>query len=299
MPRKPKPFTDINHSMVWRVGEREIDLAERGLIMGILNITPDSFSDGGQWMDPEKAAAHAFEMEAEGASIIDIGGESTRPGAAAVSTENELARVIPVIQAIRAQSEVLISVDTSKAAVARAALDAGAEIINDVTGLQGDPAMLETARQCDAGLVVMHMKGDPRTMQKAPTYGNVVEDVAGFFAERQARTTAAGILAERILFDPGIGFGKELEHNLALLRHLDRLSPEERPLLIGVSRKAFIGRVLGSTDLEDRYWATVALTSYTRERGARVFRVHDVLPNAQALRMTEAILLAPGDRPAG
>lgn len=259
--------------------------------MGILNVTPDSFSDGGQYSQIENARRHAMEMVHRGADIIDIGGESTRPGAQPVSEADELDRVLPVIEAIHSEtSDVMISIDTSKARVAEAAVNAGASIINDVAGLRGDPRMLEIAAACDAGLVIMHMKGDPRTMQAAPLYDNVCAEVAAFFREREATAIAAGIHRERILFDPGIGFGKTVDHNLQLLRNLDQLGPAGRPLLLGVSRKSFIAKVLGSPEMSDRYWPTVAITSFARERGARVFRVHDVEGNAQALRMTEAIV---------
>lgn len=265
--------------------------------MGILNITPDSFSDGGRFAERPSALRHALEMMEEGADIIDIGGESTRPGASPVTAADELQRVLPVVESLRSRSSALISIDTSKAMVARAALEAGADIINDVTGLRGDPRMLEVAASSGAGLVIMHMQGEPRTMQAAPHYDDVVEEVGAFFREREATAVAAGIDRRRILFDPGIGFGKTMEHNLLLLRHLDRLPPAGRPLLLGVSRKSFIGRLLGTDSLEVRYWPTVALTSYAREHGVRIFRVHDVAANAQSLRMTEAIISAPATVP--
>ncbi|MGK0188785.1 MAG: dihydropteroate synthase [Verrucomicrobiales bacterium] len=279
----------------WQVGARSIDLKSRGLIMGILNVTPDSFSDGGQFSQMESAQLHAQAMIAAGADIIDIGGESTRPGAQPVSEKHELERVLPVITAtaaFRRDSNVMISIDTSKARVAEEALAAGADIINDVTGLRGDPHMLDVAAASDAGLVIMHMKGQPRTMQAAPHYQDVIDEVATFFRERESAAAAAGIDRARILFDPGIGFGKALEHNLQLLQRLDCIAPAQRPLLLGVSRKSFIGKVLGTPEMADRYWATVALTSFAREKGARVFRVHDVEGNVQALQMTEAILNA-------
>lgn len=276
--------------MIWRIGSRTLDLTHRGLIMGILNVTPDSFSDGGRFSDPSRAVEHALAMVADGADILDIGGESTRPGAEPVSEGEELRRVLPVIHAIRSQSQVFVSIDTMKASVARAALDAGADIINDVTGLRGDAAMIQLAAETGCGLVAMHMIGDPQTMQNEPRYENVVAEVRSYLEERLCVLTRAGIAAERIVLDPGFGFGKTLEHNLTLLRHLPELWIEERPLLIGVSRKSMIGQVLHSTDIADRYWPTIALTSYAREQGARIIRVHEVKPNAQALRMTEAIL---------
>ena len=276
--------------MTWRIGTRTLDLSSRGLIMGIVNVTPDSFSDGGRFADPGRAVEHALAMVADGADILDIGGESTRPGAEPVGEAEELRRVLPVIRALRSQSQVLISIDTMKASVARAALDAGADIINDVTGLRGDAAMVRLASETPCGLVAMHMIGDPQTMQNAPHYENVVAEVRGYLEERLRVLTSAGIDKQRIVLDPGFGFGKTLEHNLTLLRHLPDLVIDDRPLLIGVSRKSMIGKVIHSTDMADRYWPTVALTAHAREHGARIIRVHDVKPNAQALRMIEAII---------
>lgn len=276
--------------MTWRIGTRTLDLTSRGLIMGIVNVTPDSFSDGGRFADPGRAVEHALAMVADGADILDIGGESTRPGAEPVGEAEELRRVLPVIRALRSQSQVLISIDTMKASVVRAALDAGADIINDVTGLRGDAAMVRLAAEADCGLVAMHMIGDPQTMQNEPHYENVVAEVRGYLEDRLRVLTSAGIAPERIVLDPGFGFGKTLEHNLTLLRHLPELVVDGRPLLIGVSRKSMIGKVIHSTHMPDRYWPTIALTAHAREHGARIIRVHDVKPNAQALRMTEAIL---------
>jgi dihydropteroate synthase len=274
----------------WSVGTRTIDLQDHGMIMGILNVTPDSFSDGGKFAECAAAVRHALDMVDQGADIIDVGGESTRPGSSPVSEFDELSRVIPIIRALRDESDVLVSIDTSKARVAEAALEAGANIINDVAGLRSDVRMLEAAAATNAGIIIMHMKGDPRTMQAAPHYEDACKEVAAFFQEREATALAAGISPYRILFDPGIGFGKMVAHNLQLLENLDYLSPGGRPVLLGVSRKSFIGRVLDSDEIADRYWPTIALTSFARERGARVFRVHDVGPNVHALRMTEAIL---------
>lgn len=276
--------------MTWRIGSRTLDLTHRGLIMGIVNVTPDSFSDGGRFADPGRAVEHALAMVADGADILDIGGESTRPGAEPVGEAEELRRVLPVIRALRSQSQVLISIDTMKASVARAALDAGANIINDVTGLRGDAAMVRLAAERDCGLVAMHMIGDPQTMQTSPHYDDVVAEVRCYLEERLRILSTAGIAPERIALDPGFGFGKTLEHNLSLLRHLPQLAIGDRPLLIGVSRKSMIGKVLHSTDMADRHWPTIALTAYAREHGARILRVHDVKPNAQALRMIESIL---------
>lgn len=257
--------------------------------MGILNVTPDSFSDGGQHDAPQSALAQALRMIEDGADIIDIGGESTRPGADPVGEEEEIARVIPVISELRSKWDGLISIDTMKSEVAREALEAGADIVNDVSGLQA-PEMVAVCAEAQCGIVAMHMQGKPRTMQHAPEYEDVVAEVRGFFVERLQSLIDSGIDPERVSFDPGIGFGKSLEHNLELLRGLERLQVEDRPLLIGLSRKSFIGKLLESDRMEDRKWPTVALTAWTRESGARIHRVHEVRPNREALRMTEAIM---------
>jgi len=276
--------------MQWRTSQRTFDLTRRGAIMGILNVTPDSFSDGGRHAVLADALGHARRMISEGAEILDIGGESTRPGAAEVPASEEIARTVPVIRAIRREWDGCLSIDTMKAAVAAAALEAGADVVNDVSGLTGDPAMAAVCRDAGCGVVVMHMQGTPRTMQADPRYGDVVAEVRAFFEERLATLAAAGLDPATLCFDPGIGFGKTLEHNLALLRHLGGLSPAGRPLLLGVSRKSFIGKLLGTPAVEDRNWPTVALTAYGRDLGVRLHRVHEVKPNVEALRMAEAIL---------
>ncbi len=258
--------------------------------MGILNVTPDSFSDGGEHLELATALNHARRMIAEGAELIDIGGESTRPGAAAVPEEQEIARTVPVIVALRAEWDGLISIDTTKAAVARAALAAGADIVNDVSGLFADGEMAGVCAASGCGVVVMHMQGTPQTMQAAPCYEDVVAEVRGFFQERLTTLTATGIDPAAMCFDPGIGFGKTLDHNLALLRALGDLLVAGRPLLLGVSRKSFIGKILGTADLGAREWPTVAITSNAREQGVMLHRVHSVRSNIEALRMTEAIL---------
>lgn len=233
---------------------------------------------------------HARRMIAEGAEIIDIGGESTRPGSQSVPADQEIARTLPVVRALRAEWDGWISIDTSKASVAAAALDAGADVVNDVSGLRADPAMPGVCASAECAVVVMHMQGEPRTMQACPRYDDVVAEVAGFFAERMTTLSAAGIHPECLCLDPGIGFGKLSEHNVGLLRSLDCLSPPGRPLLLGVSRKSFIGGILGNPDLALREWPTVAITSLAREKGVMLHRVHAVRPNREALRMTEAIL---------
>ncbi|MEK0446883.1 MAG: dihydropteroate synthase [Verrucomicrobiota bacterium] len=275
--------------MLWSLTNRVVDLSDHALLMGVLNVTPDSFSDGGSWIRPSEAVAHALQMERAGADILDIGGESTRPGASPVSETEELSRVIPIIEELAASSSALISIDTRKEAVARRAIEAGASIINDVSGLQ-DPAMRALVRETRAGAIVMHMQGDPETMQKSPSYTDVVTEVRDFFEATLHRCESEGIRPEQLLWDPGIGFGKTPEHNLQLLHALPRLSVGKRPLAIGTSRKSFLGKVLESPRMDDRFWPTVALTSYSRSRGASLIRVHDVLANAHSLRMTEAIL---------
>ena len=276
--------------MIWKTRRGTLDLTRHGRVMGILNVTPDSFSDGGRHCNPEAALEHARRMIAEGAALIDIGGESTRPGSQAVPTGEEIARTAPVVAALRAEWDGLISIDTAKSAVAAAALAAGADIVNDVSGLRADPAMPEVCAASGCGVVVMHMQGEPRTMQLAPHYADVVAEVREFFGQRMDALENAGIHPDTLCFDPGIGFGKTLAHNLTLLRALDRLSPPGRPLLLGVSRKSFIAKLLGSGELALRDWPTVALTAQTREQGVMLHRVHAVRPNLEALRMTEAIL---------
>lgn len=274
---------------LWRIHDTDHDLSTRGMVMGIVNVTPDSFSDGGRFLDSGRAVEHALKLVADGADILDIGGESTRPGAEPVEEAEELRRVLPVIRAVRSATSTLISIDTMKAAVARAALDAGADIINDVTGLRGDSAMPRVAASCDAGLVIMHMIGTPRTMQQQPEYADVVHEVQDYFHDRLRSLERDGIDPARIVLDPGFGFGKTLDHNVALMRALPELSVGGRPLLVGVSRKSMIARLIESDELDDRDWPTVALTAHARGLGARLVRVHDVKPNVHAMRMTEAI----------
>ncbi len=277
--------------MIWTNRSTPLDLKSRAAVMGILNVTPDSFSDGGRHSGMDTALHQARRMIADGADIIDIGGESTRPGAQPVPAEEETARTAPLVAALRREWDGPISIDTMKPQVAAAALAAGADIVNDVSGLR-DPQMIAVCAEAGCGVVVMHMQGEPRTMQAAPRYENddVVAEVRGFFTERLTTLTAAGIAAEALCFDPGIGFGKTLAHNLALLREVGTLAPPGRPLLLGVSRKSFIGKILGTDELAAREWPTVALTAHARARGVMVHRVHTVRDNVHALRMAEAIL---------
>lgn len=276
--------------MIWRSRRKTLQPGKRALVMGILNVTPDSFSDGGRHDRLEAAIGHARRMIAEGADILDIGGESTRPGSLPVPEDEEIQRVVPVIESLRKLWDGWISVDTAKAGVADAALCAGADIVNDVSGLRADSEMPAVCADHRCGVVVMHMQGEPRTMQVAPRYEDVVREVRGFFEERMETLRTAGIAAESLCFDPGIGFGKTLDHNLALLRALDSLVPNDRPLLLGVSRKSFIGMLLGDMNLALRNWPTVAVTARAREMGVMFHRVHEVRPNVEALRMIEAIL---------
>ena len=275
---------------LWKIASREIDFSNRALIMGILNVTPDSFSDGGEFFTAEKAVAQGQRMAAEGAEIIDVGGESTRPGAEAISVDDELARVLPVIAKLRETVSAFISIDTCKAAVAREALAAGASIVNDVTGGRADPQMMEVVAKSGAAFIIMHMQGTPRTMQAAPHYENVVGEVADFFRQQYARAVDCGIESMAIAFDPGIGFGKTVEHNLSLLANLAGLRMHDRPIVVGVSRKSSLGKMIGSNEMSDRLAPTIAFTALLRERGANVLRVHDVRENVAALRATEALL---------
>src|SRR6266478_1736811 len=274
----------------WKIAGRVVDLSRQGLIMAVLNVTPDSFSDGGKFFTVEKAVEQGLRMAADGAQIIDVGGESTRPGAQSVAVEEELRRVIPVVEALRAKIDVFLSIDTSKAQVAHAAIRAGASIVNDVTGGRGDKEMMPLVAESKVALIIMHMQGDPQTMQIEPQYSDVVSDVADFFRQQYGRALDCGIDPMAIAFDPGIGFGKTLEHNLELLAQLERIRVHERPLVVGVSRKSFLAKLIGSSEMNDRRAPAVALTSLLRTRGADVFRVHDVKENVNALLVTEAIL---------
>ena len=261
---------------------------DRPMVMGVLNVTPDSFSDGGRYLDPGAAVKHALEMVDEGADLIDVGAESSRPGAEPVTEAEELRRLIPVVQEVCRRVSVPVSVDTTKAAVARAAIDSGAAMVNDISACLADPAMPEVVAETCAGLVLMHMQGTPRTMQQAPRYGFVVDDVRDFLHTRMQAVMQAGVAADHILLDPGIGFGKNLDHNLALLARLDVLQSLGRPILVGVSRKAFIGEVLGRRT-DDRLMGTAAAVAVAVLRGAGVVRVHDVNAMQDVVRMVYAI----------
>jgi dihydropteroate synthase len=279
--------------MIWHLRTRNLDLSRAAKIMGILNVTPDSFSDGGKFFSFEAAVEHARELVVEGAEIIDVGGESTRPGADPVPLDEELRRTIPVIERIHAEfPRITISIDTYKAEVARQAIAAGAEIINDVTGLRADRGMADIAQETGAGVIVMHLQGTPKTMQVAPHYSDVVQEVFQFLQARRNWLSDRGLDARKIALDPGFGFGKRLCDNLALVRNLDVFQALAQPVVVGTSRKSSLAELAGERKLPaaERIWPTVAMTCLLREKGAHVLRVHDVRANIEALRMTEAIL---------
>jgi dihydropteroate synthase len=271
----------------WTLPTRTLTFGRRPLLMGIVNVTPDSFCDGGKFFDPAAAVAHGVELVGEGAEILDVGGESTRPYSQPIDVEEELRRVVPVVKALCARTPVPVSIDTSKAGVARAAIDAGAEIVNDVTGLEGDPSMLPLVSRSGVGVCAMHMQGTPRTMQQNPTYGNVVEEVLQYLRRRRDALLAAGIPRDRIALDPGIGFGKNPRHNLQLLSSAFLLHELGCPVLIGHSRKGFIGRVLGDADA-DPLAGTIGASLALARQGVQVLRVHDAGPIRQALLLFEA-----------
>lgn len=274
-----------------RAGDRE--LGPGPVLFGILNVTPDSFSDGGDFFDREVAVARAVDMLDEGAHVIDIGGESTRPGSEPVPADEEIRRVVPVIRGILAERpDALASVDTYRAATAEAALEAGARIVNDVTALRGDPLMASVVADAGCPVVLMHMLGEPKTMQNDPHYENVVREVRDFLAERAECAIEAGVDSANIILDPGIGFGKTLEHNLALLHNLEAVVELGFPVLVGASRKRFLAKITGAETTSERVAATVATTVLAFERGAAFFRVHDVRANADALAVAEAVRLA-------
>ena len=269
-----------------RIGTRNFDLS-RSIVMGILNVTPDSFSDGGRFDRVEQALDHALRMQAEGADIIDIGGESTRPGARAVTPEEELERVMPVIRVLRQESDIPISIDTSKPEIMRAAVDAGANMINDVNALRAQGAV-ETCADMDVPVCLMHMQGEPRTMQQDPRYDDVVRDIADFLDQRSRECAKAGIDGGKLILDPGFGFGKTLQHNLELLNRLDMICALESPVLVGISRKSMLGAVIDKP-VAERLYAGIAAAVIAHGKGARLFRVHDVAPTRDALALCDAL----------
>ncbi len=265
----------------------QLDLT-RCKVMGILNVTPDSFSDGGDFISPESALRHAEQMVRDGAAIIDVGGESTRPGAEAVSEQQELDRIIPVIEAIKQRLSVIVSIDTNKPAIMREAVAVGAGLINDVMALQA-PDAIETVRSLNVPVCLMHMQGEPRTMQQNPEYIDVVSDIMDFFERRIAACVAGGIPRGRLLLDPGFGFGKTLEHNLTLLRHLGEFKDIGLPILVGISRKSMLGAILNGAPVDKRLYGSLAAAVLAVEHGAAIVRAHDVKPTVDALKVVDAV----------
>ena len=274
--------------MLLRARQFTFTFPRPALIMGVVNVTPDSFSDGGRFLDVDKAVAHALELVAQGAEMLDLGGESTRPGATPVSEAEEIRRILPVIERLATLANVPLSIDTMKPAVARAALAAGASVVNDIGANREDDAMWRVVADAGAGYVCMHMQGLPQTMQSNPTYQDVVGEVEDFFCERLKRLNACGVTADQVVFDVGIGFGKTLDQNLQLLAHLRSFTKLERPLLVGVSRKSFIGKLL-EAEVAERLPASLACAALAVADGAQIIRTHDVAETVQAVRMCEAI----------
>jgi len=266
-----------NPPFLWNCRDRVIQLGSQTHIMGILNTTPDSFSDGGLFLNPDQAASRAIEMIQQGATFIDIGGESSRPGAKPISTTEELSRTLPVIQKIRETTDVLISIDTTKAQVAEAALDAGAHIINDISALEADPQMVHVAEKFNAGVILMHRQGPPQQMQKNPTYSNVVSEICTYLTSRIQFCKNHGLHPNQLVIDPGIGFGKTVEHNVELLKKINQFHQINRPLLIGASRKSFIGHLLNKAQPTSRLAGSLGVAAWATLQGAHILRVHDII----------------------
>ncbi len=279
----------LRSTFTLRCGSRTLEVGRRTLLMGIVNVTPDSFSDGGQFLDAGKAIEHGLRLAEEGADILDIGGESTRPGAQPVDAETESARVIPVIEALARHGSVPVSIDTSKAAVARRAFEAGATMLNDVTALRGDPEMPSLAARSGLPVVLMHMQGTPRTMQEAPHYDDLMSEITAYLRASMVAAVDAGVAEEQLVVDPGLGFGKTLEHNFEVLQRLGELRSLGRPILVGPSRKSMLGKVLGLPP-NQRLLGTAAAVAFAIERGAHIVRVHDVAQMRQVARMTDAMI---------
>jgi dihydropteroate synthase len=277
----------------WKLARRSLPYGEHTLVMGVLNITPDSFSDGGQFLSPDRALTHAEQMIVAGADIIDVGGESTRPGSAVVSEEEELRRVLPVIEKLATQTSIPISIDTTKPLVARAALAAGAEIVNDISALRFDPLIADEAARAGAGLILMHSRGTPKTMQQLPPVEDILTEVIAGLRESIIVAQKHGVAAESIAIDPGIGFGKTVEQNVELIAKLDQLACEftEFPLLIGTSRKSFIGKLLAGAPADERLYGTIASITASVLKGAHIVRVHDVRAAVEAVRIADAVRL--------
>jgi len=272
---------------VWQLRSRRLTFDRRSLLMGIVNVTPDSFSDGGRFLEPATAVDHALQLEADGADILDVGGESARPYSEPVDADEELRRVMPVLEKLCGRTKLPVSIDTTKTAVARRAIEAGVEIVNDLTGLEGDAGMVPLVAESRVGVCAMHMQGTPQTMQDSPTYDDVVADVYRYLQQRRDALVAAGVDRERICLDPGIGFGKTHEHNLELLSSVDRFHALGCPLLVGHSRKGFIGKVLGDKEA-DATAGTIGVAVALATRGVQVLRVHDVRPVREALALFDA-----------
>ncbi len=279
----------VGPASTWKLRTRTLRFGEVPLLMGIVNVTPDSFSDGGKCFGVEQAVSYALDLVRDGASIIDIGGESTRPYSQPISESEELQRVIPVIEKLHAAIDVPISIDTSKSAVARAALNAGVEIINDVTGLKGDPDMVAVAREFGAAVCIMHMQCNPQTMQDNPRYDDVVQEVATYLMERTEFLVSAGIDRDKICLDPGIGFGKTHQHNLTLIADCHLFHGLGRPILIGHSRKGFIGKLMGSVEIADRDAGTLALSIFLAQQRTQILRVHNVAQTQKAFALLQAV----------
>lgn len=278
--------------MIFRGAKFEFTFPTAALVMGIVNVTPDSFSDGGQFLDPQRAIDHGLQLAAEGAAMIDVGGESTRPGAEIVPEAEEMRRVLPVIEGLASKTATPISIDTQKPGVARAAMEAGAAIINDIAANRSEPAMWEIVAETQAGYILMHMQGTPQTMHLAPNYADVVDEVSAFFAERLRRVQCSGVKPEQVILDPGIGFGKTVRNNLQLLAGLARFRIHQRPLLLGVSRKSFIGKLVGA-EVEARAPGSLACAVWAVLNGVQLIRTHDVAATVQAVRMIEQIQHVP------
>jgi dihydropteroate synthase len=283
------PTVSAASKIFFRARQFEFVFPRPALVMGIVNVTPDSFSDGGKFFDPARAVAHALELVAQGAEILDLGGESTRPGAEPVAEAEELRRVIPVIEELASRVKIPLSIDTVKPTVARAALRAGASVVNDVAAHREDDAMWRVVAELGAGYICMHAQGTPQTMQTNPIYADVVREVGEFFSERLGKLNASGVTADRVVLDVGIGFGKTPGHNLQLLAALRSFTKWQRPLLLGVSRKSFIGKLLGA-EVAARLPASLACACLAVEDGVQIIRTHDVAETVQAVRMTEAVL---------
>ena len=276
-----------------RCSGRELRLGEKTLLMGVLNVTPDSFSDGGLFFEPARAIEHGIKMAEEGADIIDVGGESTRPGSDPLPLEEELGRILPIIAELSSHLEIPISVDTYKSQVAERAIDAGAQIINDISGLRFDPQMASVAARSDTPLIIMHMRGTPKTMQQDPRYEDLMGETIAYLREGIEKAESAGVARQQVIVDPGIGFGKRLQDNLVILNRLSDLAVLERPIMIGTSRKSFIGALLG-LEVHERGTVTLATVAVSALKGAHIVRVHDVAPARPVVDMVDAIISAEG-----